>query len=85
MNMENAKSPGMVKNRLPVSDELMQKRLKSGKYRLVDHEIEKRCARCQEYWPADCEFFHSGNGDLDGLHGWCKACLYEWRVERSND
>ncbi|SAI74603.1 Uncharacterised protein [Bordetella ansorpii] len=32
---------------------------------------EAQCARCQEFWPADGDFFYTSNGKL---HSWCKAC-----------
>jgi hypothetical protein len=39
---------------------------------------EKQCARCEEWWPADEEFFNKHGA---GLHSWCKACCTEWRAE----
>lgn len=43
---------------------------------------EKRCPRCNEYWPADTDFFYSQKGKKDGLHDWCKACYTAWREAR---
>lgn len=40
--------------------------------RTADYGPEKRCTRCDEWWPADSEFFPrypSGN-----LRGICRAC-----------
>ncbi|OIR11001.1 hypothetical protein GALL_71720 [mine drainage metagenome] len=62
------------------SEALMRKRLKSGKFRLnEDEQLEKYCARCHEYWPADTEFYFSNSGTNDGLSTWCKACYLENR------
>jgi hypothetical protein len=30
--------------------------------------------RCQEFWPADSEFWYSGQT-------WCKACYREWKAK----
>lgn len=60
---------------------LYQKRLANGIYRIEAGELEKRCAKCREYWPADNEFFHSQNRD-DGLHTWCKACCADSQALR---
>jgi hypothetical protein len=60
-------------------ERLLAIRIKSGVFRMVDGELEKRCSRCKEYWPADSEFFHRVPSQLDGLHGWCKACYVEHR------
>ena len=36
--------------------------------------LEYRCCKCEEFFPADLEFFYkSSNGS--GLASWCKACL----------
>lgn len=35
------------------------------------------CSLCQEYWPADLEFFYQ-NG-AKGLHTYCKACAGDWK------
>ena len=61
---------------------LYQKRLANGVYRIEAGELEKRCAKCRDYWPADNEFFHSQNRD-DGLHPWCKACCSESQAVRT--
>lgn len=40
-----------------------------------DGELEKYCPGCNEWWPADSEFFYSsGHGKLAKL---CKACYLE--------
>lgn len=57
--------------------ELRRKRLKSGKYQIVDGLLEKHCAACDEYWPADTEFFYSKSDQQDSLWPWCKACYRE--------
>lgn len=59
---------------------LLALRLRSGVYRRDENgELEKRCSRCREYWPADNEFFHAGAAYDDGLHCQCKACFIERR------
>ena len=42
-------------------------------------QIEKRCSKCGDWWPADSEFFHR-NGK--SLSSWCKACCSERKAER---
>lgn len=62
-----------------VSSALLERRLRSGLYRYDDDgELERRCARCRDYWPADDEFFFTGPY-ADRLHCYCKACYYEQR------
>ena len=36
--------------------------------------LEKSCGRCDDFWPADEEFFHKRG---EGLHSYCKACVSE--------
>ena len=61
-----------------VAWELRASRLASGKYQYDDDgQLEKRCSRCREYWPADSEFFYKGDGDGDGLHCMCISCNVE--------
>lgn len=40
----------------------------------------KHCARCDEHWPADSEFFYTIPKNKDGLDGWCKACHREFKA-----
>ena len=35
---------------------------------------EKRCTKCNEWFPADKEFFYGDAGEQDGLRRICKAC-----------
>jgi len=44
-------------------------------------EMERYCPKCQEWWPADREFFYT-TGSKGELHSWCKACYGEWRNAR---
>ena len=37
---------------------------------------EKACIECNELWPNDAEFFHSGRGNT-GLLCVCRACYQE--------
>jgi len=32
---------------------------------------EIQCVKCQEFWPADREFFYMSKGKP---HSWCRAC-----------
>ena len=47
-----------------------------------DGEREKYCPRCQDWWPADKEFFYTSGKMSRQLHSWCKACYQEWRKVR---
>jgi hypothetical protein len=44
--------------------------------------LQKHCPRCDDWWPADAEFFYShkrrGRVELDT---WCRACWQEYRAE----
>jgi hypothetical protein len=63
-----------------VNAKLLNRRIANGRYRWnEDGELEKRCAQCHEYWPADGEFFFTGRHYPDGLHCYCKACYIERR------
>lgn len=48
--------------------------LKSGKFKMTECGLERRCATCVEYWPADSTFFGIKDGRLDSS---CRACLAE--------
>lgn len=62
------------------SARLLEKNLASGDYRYDEcGDLEKRCSRCNDHWPADSEFFFSNGTAGDGLSKWCKACYVEWR------
>lgn len=50
---------------------------------LTELGIEKMCPRCGEIWPADMEFFRKGPGKR-GLDSWCRACRYEYQVNRNS-
>lgn len=39
--------------------------------------LEKYCAKCDEWWPADAEFFFSDPTGIAGLFYCCKACYRE--------
>lgn len=55
----------------------LERRLKEGRYRQSDGQLEKRCCACGEYWPADSEFFYLHKNGPDGLRNCCKACQNE--------
>ena len=44
---------------------------------------EKFCTRCNEWWPADREFFYPQADSAGGLFYWCKACYAEWKRGRA--
>jgi transposase-like protein len=48
------------------------------KVEITEIGIEKLCPKCNEYWPADKEFYHSSKITKDGLYPWCKACHADW-------
>ncbi len=49
-----------------------------------DGELERQCAKCEEWWPADPEFFHRNPRHPRGLHIYCKACMSEARRKSYN-
>lgn len=54
--------------------------IKPPKQRAAWHAVERYCPKCQEYWPADQEFFHPRpDGRLDAQ---CRACSNEYRRQR---
>ena len=58
-----------------------------GKERLDgDGQLERQCTKCDEWWPADKEFFYTTGANKesgrDELHPWCKACYQEWRINK---
>lgn len=54
---------------------------KPPKQRTSWYAVERYCPNCQEYWPADTEFFHPRpNGNLDS---WCRACSNEHKRQRA--
>lgn len=61
----------------PVKTTVM--RLKSGKAIISEIGREKKCSRCNEYWPADSVFFFTQQKTKDGLNDWCKACYSDWK------
>lgn len=66
------------------SPRLLVIRLISGVYRYADLvDLEKRCSKCREYFPADNTFFYAAPRSKDGLIDWCKACYLESRAERA--
>ena len=45
--------------------------------RQVTEGTEKYCPKCDEWWPADTEFFFSHPSGVAGLFYCCKACYRE--------
>jgi len=44
---------------------------------MLEEAPEKLCKKCDEYWPADSEFFYRQAAKPDGLSDICKACYAE--------
>lgn len=61
---------------IPPAD-LLARRLASGKYRMTALGLEAHCCACDDYWPADTEFFYPIPSKRTGLHEYCKACYLE--------
>ena len=57
----------------------MSGEFRSGNMRRSEDGLEKRCTRCNDWWPADGEFFYSNPRHVAGLADWCKACYSEHR------
>lgn len=49
----------------------------SKKLREGELGLEKLCAACNEWWPADDEFFSPDVGGAGGRYNYCKACAAE--------
>lgn len=58
-------------------------KLKPKRMIITELGVEKLCSKCNEYWPADNEFFYRGS-DRFKLHGWCKACVDDETHRRRN-
>ena len=46
-------------------------------------EPEKFCKKCEEWWPADTEFFFRHAKRADGLSSNCKACFRDTPSNRA--
>lgn len=40
---------------------------------------EKRCPKCNEWWPEDAEFFYPRSATR--FDSWCRACINERRQQ----
>lgn len=47
------------------------------KLRMTEEGQEKLCTKCDEWWPADLEFFYADRAGAGGLFYCCKACFVE--------
>ena len=52
------------------------------KLRVTECGTEKLCTRCNEWWPADGEFFAPDSQGSGQLYHYCRACHIEWRRSR---
>lgn len=66
-----------------ISLQRIARHLASGRFRIADGMLEKRCGRCGEYWPADLEFFYPHRQCSCGLHTYCRACFLEARSRQA--
>jgi len=48
------------------------------KLRTTAEGHEKFCVRCNDWWPADLEFFYSDPSAAGGLFSCCKACYSDY-------
>lgn len=64
---------------------LLHKRLANGKSRFSEIGLEKRCPKCNEYWPHDTEYWFAARQQPDGLFTCCRACYMtlRWPAGRS--
>jgi hypothetical protein len=53
---------------------ILKLRLAKGRYLYTDLGLEMKCNTCDEYYPADTEFFFPQPNHTGGLHGYCKDC-----------
>jgi len=49
------------------------------KLRMTEYGPEKLCTRCNEWWPADEEFFAPDAQGSGQLFHYCRACRVEWQ------
>ncbi|WP_422099135.1 hypothetical protein [Variovorax sp.] len=56
---------------------VMSARYFGPKMRLSSEGLEKLCTRCDEWWPADLEFFYADPTSAGGLFYCCKACYID--------
>jgi hypothetical protein len=63
--------------------EVTARGLKFERVKFTDAGREKRCPRCDEFWPADTEFYYSTPSKADGLSSWCKSCYLTWKQEKA--
>jgi hypothetical protein len=57
---------------------LLEMRLRKGTCVLTELGLEKRCSRCDVFWPMDTEFWFPSK-TRDGLFAWCRACYITFR------
>jgi len=50
---------------------------KSKMLRTTDIGLEKLCSKCDQWWPADTDFFHADPAGTARLFYCCKACYQE--------
>jgi hypothetical protein len=56
--------------------------IRTGRYKVTDIGLEKRCTACDDWWPADTEFFAVQSCKPDGLSSGCKCCHAEARKRK---
>lgn len=60
----------------PIPDpHIVAGRIDRGTYRINEcGDLEKPCSTCDQWWPADTEFFFGERGAPTGLSSACRAC-----------
>lgn len=60
-------------------------RERRGTVRIGEDGIEKRCTRCQQFFPIHSDFWHNCAKNPDGLLSWCRPCELERATERRKE
>ncbi|HAS6073688.1 hypothetical protein ACXHQB_23520 [Vibrio parahaemolyticus] len=63
---------------------VFESRLRNGTVRIGEDGIEKRCSRCQHFFPVHSDFWHNCAKAPDGFLSWCRPCELERATERRN-
>jgi hypothetical protein len=67
------------------SKKFLYQKLNGGLYIFEDvDQLNKKCKKCNEFWPATSEFFRRHKTSPDGLFTQCKACESERREAQCN-
>lgn len=79
INHDDCRRPIIIYTPVP-RPTYLRRGLETGQYRYDDDgQLERRCAHCGEYWPADTEFYNKRGTHLQS---WCRACQNYHRRSR---